>query len=190
MTNEMQEDHRMILEKINEGKIKTLDVRPILAGGIDPFSKIMEEIKVLPEDTSLEIVNTFEPIPLINILRKKGYTSYTKSEGPVIHTYFLKSETPVAIGEVPANDHISVEAMAHVKNCFSGKLREVDVRDMEMPVPMVTILNELENLPGDFALFVHHKKVPQYLLPEISNRKWKVKIAIADAENVKLLIHR
>jgi hypothetical protein len=38
---------------------------------------------------------------------------------------------------------------------------------------MVTILNELEALPQGHALYVHHKKMPQYLLPELEERRFK-----------------
>ena len=69
-------------------------------------------------------------------------------------------------------------------------MKEVDVRDLEMPLPMVTILNELEDLPEGVALFVHHKKIPRYLLPELKNRDFKIFISETGEENVELIIHR
>ena len=65
----------------------------------------------------------------------------------------------------------------------------MDVRDLEMPLPMVTILKELEELKEGNVLYVHHKKIPQYLLPELAERNFKTWIAEVDDENVKLLIH-
>jgi hypothetical protein len=53
---------------------------------------------------------------------------------------------------------------------FGSNLVEIDVRQLEMPEPMVTILNALTTLPENHALFVHHKKVPQFLLPELKTR--------------------
>ena len=76
------------------------------------------------------------------------------------------------------------------KEKFKGHCRETDVRDLEMPLPMVTILAELENLNSGDALLVHHKKIPQYLLPELADRNFKVWIAEIEEGNVKLLIHK
>ena len=59
-----------------------------------------------------------------------------------------------------------------------------------MPLPMVTILKELEELKENEALYVHHKKVPQYLLPELVERNFKTWIADVGENNVKLLIHK
>ena len=55
---------------------------------------------------------------------------------------------------------------------FGGNIKEIDVRHLEMPEPMVTILKELESLPENFVLFVIHKKVPQFLLPELKSRNY------------------
>ena len=55
---------------------------------------------------------------------------------------------------------------------------------------MVTILKELEELKENEALYVHHKKVPQYLLPELVERNFKTWIADVGENNVKLLIHK
>jgi hypothetical protein len=40
------------------------------------------------------------------------------------------------------------------------------------------------------ALYVHHKKVPQYLLPELAERNFSTWAAEVDDQNVKLLIHK
>jgi hypothetical protein len=55
---------------------------------------------------------------------------------------------------------------------------------------MVTILKELEDLKENDALYVHHKKVPQYLLPELAERNFTTWITEVDENNVKLLIHK
>lgn len=85
---------------------------------------------------------------------------------------------------------ISVEEHAkRTQNC-NKKIREIDVRDLEMPLPMVTILKELEEMGENEALYVHHKKVPQYLLPELAERNFRTWAAEVDDQNVKLLIHK
>ena len=54
---------------------------------------------------------------------------------------------------------------------FKGNLETVDVRELEMPLPMHTILEALETLPADKALFVYHKRIPVFLLPELEEQQ-------------------
>jgi uncharacterized protein (DUF2249 family) len=185
------QDNPLITNALAAGKVRTLDVRPILAGGTDPFQHIMAALQEVPEGVVLEIINTFEPTPLIKILQKKGYSSLVKTDNDLVQTYFLKTTGLMDSGQSgewlvrTTGDALELE-----KEKFTGKIAVVDVRELEMPLPMVTILNELETLPPGHALFVHHKKLPQYLLPELEERHYKVWAAELGEGNVKLLIHR
>lgn len=185
-------ENSTLKEVINSGNVKTLDVRPVLEKGTDPFNHIMNVLKTLPDGYALEVINTFEPTPLIKILNKKGYASIVSTDDTVVKTYFLK--VTEADEEVGNNDDIifevSIDELEKERLKYKDQCNEIDVRDLEMPLPMVTILNELEDLPEGHTLFVHHKKVPQYLLPELKERKLRSWIAEIDDENVKLLIHK
>jgi len=55
---------------------------------------------------------------------------------------------------------------------------------------MVTILEEIEKVDVSNALFVHHKKLPQYLLPELTDRGYSFVHKEIDADNLKLIIYR
>jgi len=180
-----------ILNAIKLAKVTTLDVRPSLAQGNDPFKEIMAVLKTLQEGYVLEIINTFEPTPLIKIVNSKGYVSMVKTEGEVIYTYFFKSnEEAKPISTTHLIFKVSFEELEKEKANCTKEIHEVDVRDLEMPLPMVTILKELEKLKEGDVLYVHHKKIPQYLLPELAERNFKTWIAEVDDENVKLLIHQ
>jgi len=153
--------------------IVDLDVRPILAGGVDPFEAIMAKLKTINDSDTLRIINTFEPIPLLNILKKKGYDYQTeRPEAGVVHTYLEKSDFAIVetTEETAPAEELSYDSMLEK---YAGKMKEIDVRDLEMPLPMVTILEELEHVGADDALFVNHKKLPQYLLPELKDRNYK-----------------
>ncbi len=172
-------------------KIVDLDVRPILETGVDPFNVIMDTLKTMDDDETLKIINTFEPIPLLNILKGKGYEYETeRPEEGVVHTYLHK----VAGGKASEteNEAQSTEAPAfeELEKKFEGKLTELDVRDLEMPMPMVSILEAIETLPEGHALFVHHKRLPQYLLPELKQREFDYVAKEVDADNMKLIIFR
>jgi len=56
-------------------KFKTLDVRPILAKGIEPFSRIRESIDALRPDEGLSVIAPFLPSPLIEKLGSEGFES-------------------------------------------------------------------------------------------------------------------
>lgn len=180
-----------ISEAIQQSKINSLDVRPTLERGEDPFSAIMGGLVKLRDGYVLEVVNSFEPTPLIKIAHSKGFDSMVKTKGDTVYTYFMKA------GEAREEAHyddlvfkISVAELEAKRACFNKEIHEIDVRDLEIPMPMVTILRELEELKEIGALYVHHKKVPQYLLPELAERNFKTWIAEMDDHNVKLLIHK
>ena len=56
-------------------KFKTLDVRPILARGVEPFSKIRETVDALGPNEGLSVIAPFLPSPLIEKLGSEGFQS-------------------------------------------------------------------------------------------------------------------
>ena len=56
-------------------KFKTLDVRPILAKGVEPLLKIRESIDALATDEGLSVIAPFLPSPLIEKLGSEGFES-------------------------------------------------------------------------------------------------------------------
>lgn len=54
---------------------RTLDVRDIDG---EPFGTIVEALDDLPEDGRLRLVNSFEPVPLYNVLEQRGFTHETE----------------------------------------------------------------------------------------------------------------
>jgi len=174
-----------------QDKIVMLDVRPVIQAGNDPFNEIMTAVAKLNDDETLQIINIFEPIPLINNMKDKGYESRTeRPEQGVVHTFFKKktdSADKQELAEIEESDDTTFQEML---TRFGGKKRAIDVRHLEMPEPMVTILKEVETLPAGHALFVEHKKMPQFLLPELKNRNFTVLFNEAGANNLQLLIFK
>jgi uncharacterized protein (DUF2249 family) len=153
--------------------VTTLDVRPTIESGADPFKEIMQAVKKLNNNETLKVINVFEPVPLIKLLKERGFTTWTeKIYDNEFHSYFTK-ETTTSSEEIVKNMPIKEGSFDEVLAGFGSNLKEIEVRHLEMPEPMVTILAELENLPENFALLVNHKKVPQFLLPELKKREYK-----------------
>jgi len=73
----------------------TLDVRPDLLAGHEPFSKIMAAARAIPPGGTLILYAPFEPVPLYDVLRKQGFSvsieSLGKSEG--YRVTFVRKET-------------------------------------------------------------------------------------------------
>ncbi|MFN8231228.1 MAG: DUF2249 domain-containing protein [Bacteroidia bacterium] len=192
LTNINKHEQHFISENIIE-----LDVREMLQNNIDPFNKIMKLTKNFPLKSTLKIINTFEPTPLIAILEKKDFNYKVEHvSANLVNTYFYKNNNPDSLNINTIKDKgniISVSESISSKeliNLYAGKIKEIDVRNLEMPQPMISILNELKLLPNNFMLLVHHKKVPQFLFPELveNNFKWLVE-EIAEG-NVKLYIFK
>jgi len=176
------------LRDIGPYRVKELDVRPIIAGGKDPLSHILAAIGNLGQGTVLKIVNSFEPTPLVLLLGKKGFESWTDFiQADVVHTYFYRraERSPVNLAHPPALDEWD-GAMER----FAGKQVVADVRRLEMPLPMLTILDKLKDLPAEHALFVHHKRIPVFLLPELKERGFEYCIREIREGEVDILIFK
>lgn len=52
---------------------RSLDVRPLLANGIEPFPRVMEAVARLGAGDSLTLVTPFLPSPLIEKLQSEGF---------------------------------------------------------------------------------------------------------------------
>lgn len=174
--------------------ITWLDVRPVIESGTDPLKEILGKFKNVPEGKILCVINSFVPTPLIHLLQQgKSESSYVDkiSENEIL-TYFLKKknageeEQRSRNGNVIFDDADSFEA---VRQRFSGeKIQEADVRRLEMPQPMHTILNELKMLPPDHMLYVHHKRVPVYLLEELADKHYEIHIHTIGEGDVKMIL--
>ncbi len=188
------------LQSLPPERIIPLDVRSMLAEGNDPLRYIQQTIKGLAEGDALRLINTFEPAPLIALLEKQGFKSYiTHTDKDIVETYFYKD----AIAATPntVKQSINENSEEQIPETLSGdwdkllkhfenKLQEIDVRHLEMPMPMMTILESLEKLPDNAALYVHHKRIPVFLLTELKDRKFDYRIKEISSAEVFLLIFR
>ena len=176
------------MQTISEKSVVELDVRPIIESGKDPLNIITKRIKELKNGEVLKLVNSFEPVPLIQILSKQGFDYYVEPVNEnLVNTYFHKTHDHKTPGTI--KNHTG-EGWQEIMIKFENHLATVDVRHLEMPLPMITILDALDKLPAGYALFVYHKRIPVFLLPELAERKFDHRIKeISDGE-VHLLIFR
>ena len=177
------------LTTLTKNQIIDFDVRDLLASGKDPLNLILDKIKSIQAGEALKVINTFEPVPLIKMLEKQGFDVYADIiSNDLVDTYFYKKSD---------NTNVEVKPKEGASNGWDGtmqrfidKLVTVDVRELEMPQPMLTILSELDKLPVDVALYVYHKRIPVFLLPELSDRNFDYRIKEMSEGQVRLLIFR
>lgn len=182
------------LNSLSTEKITNFDVREILANGSDPLKEIMKQFKSVEIGNALCIINTFVPTPLVKLFERDNALSYTETiNDKEFHTYFFKQERKKSFVSASKETQIYNEdeaEFAENKDRFIGKMKEIDVRHLEMPEPMQTILAELEILPNEHALYVNHKRVPIYLLEELESKNFIIHIFNISDTEVKLLIER
>ncbi|MEN8186206.1 MAG: DUF2249 domain-containing protein [Bacteroidota bacterium] len=193
--NPKSEDEKLVTKEPypqnNIQNMKTLDVRPTLDSGVDPFNIIMEEVEKLKDDETLQIINSFEPIPLIRKLERKGYESWTKRPNErEVHTFFRKNKSKWVDNELEVKVKGSPNSFDEQLKFFGDNIKKIDVKDLEMPEPMVVILKEIETLKEGEALYVDHKKIPQFLLPELEQRNYEILYKEIDCNQTLLLIYK
>lgn len=193
-TSEEPEQTNVVQEVKKSRSFVELDVRPILAENRDPLKIILAAINNLHSDEGLKLINSFEPIPLIHLLAEKGFTHFVvKPDNTTVITYFNRI-TPgpdVSIDSLDREYATSLEAFDTTLSQFGpGRVKYIDVRSLEMPGPMLTILENLKSLKDDVALFVYHKKRPAFLLPELESRGYKYLFKDTPDAGVNMLIFK
>jgi uncharacterized protein (DUF2249 family) len=73
-------------------KFKTIDVRPILAQGVEPFAKIRESIDALRPNEGLSVIAPFLPSPLIEKLGSEGFQSRVERQNGSWVTHFWRDD--------------------------------------------------------------------------------------------------
>lgn len=148
----------------------------------------MKTLKQLKPGQLFKLINSFEPVPLMLLLEKQGFESYAETiNDNLVYTFFHKSMTvPVKETNISGAGEGWNERMQQ----FDGRMETVDVRQLEMPLPMLTILDALDKLPAEKALYVIHKRIPVFLLPELTERKFEYRIKEVGDGEVYLIIFR
>ena len=166
---------------------KTIDVRQDIDSGQDPFSKIMKEVDALAKGEVLLLINSFEPIPLIRILSKKGFkTEVQEVSDNEVYIYIT------GVGHIKEPDAVflSTNILFQKKlGEYAGCIVTLNVRQLPMPQPMLLILETLTQLPDDEVLHVYHKKIPMFLIPELEEKGFSY-IICETGEGIEMLIFK
>ncbi len=74
-------------------KFKKIDVRPIIAGGDEPFARIRAAVDALQPGEGLSVIAPFLPSPLIEKLESEGFQSRVERQsGSSWITHFWRED--------------------------------------------------------------------------------------------------
>jgi uncharacterized protein (DUF2249 family) len=145
----------------------TLDVRPILRAGGEPFGAIMKTVAALQPGEGLRLIATFEPVPLFKVLGAQGFAHEARPiDGGDWEVLFTPAATPAvpAAPTAPAADERWPEPST-----------ELDNRGLLPPEPMVRILQALDEMKSGEVLEALNDREPLFLYPELEKRGHAVK---------------
>jgi uncharacterized protein (DUF2249 family) len=160
----------------------TLDVRPVLAAGEDPFARIMGVVAKLAPGGVLMLDAPFDPAPLRRVLAGKGFVDHAECLAPDHwRVYFLKRGTAAP---APA------ARRATARTWREAGVAHIDVRGLDPPEPMLAILKLLEQPDCGATVIVHHEREPIFLYPELAERGWRHAIVAGEPGEVRLCLTR
>jgi uncharacterized protein (DUF2249 family) len=142
---------------VPEARQARLDVREDIARGEEPLARIMRAVKALAADQVLVLRAPFEPLPLYDLLARRGLAHWTERRADDDwQVWFYRTQPPPAPGEVPRPG--------------GADLRVLDVRGLEPPQPMVRVLEAIGRLEAGAELEVRHERRPTFLYPLLEER--------------------
>ena len=170
-----------------------LDARPYLKNYRDPLKEILVIVNKLHIGDRLKITNTFEPVPLISLLSDQGFSFVVEYiDETTVVTWFEKlhaADVTPEFASLPQTVETQEAFDMILQRFMPDKIRYIDVRELQMPQPMLLILENMETLPADHLLFVYHKKVPVFLLPELQKKGMTFLLNHKSADQVDMLIY-
>lgn len=164
-----------------------LDVRDDLRSGREPFSRIMTAVGALRDGEVLELRATFEPVPLLAVLAKRGFAHETRPHAADDWSvWFWRPASAAAdvASVAPSPPDLAEEVRADPRVVW------LDVRGLEPPEPLLRTLAALETLPVGHELVQVNARVPQLLFPMLAERGFACDVDESRADRVLVRIWR
>lgn len=180
----------------------TLDVRPILRDGGEPFAEIMKAVAGLTSGQSLKLLATFRPVPLFAVMARNGFdhTEREISDGDWEVVFSPRDDTAAAT-KLPENAPASPPARARQSptdtkpgeaddSQWPAACQTLDNRGLEPPEPMVRTLEVVEGMAVGEVLEIWNDRDPQFLYPELAERGHLAHREARGAEGYRILIRK
>ena len=164
-----------------ESDVVRVDVRDDIRRGIEPFAKIMGDVKDLGEYQVLALQAPFEPFPLYEVLGKRGFAHWTERHAAddwAVWFYRAAGTGPPRGGRTPAAPE------------REPRRAVIDVRGLEPPQPMVLVLEAADRLEPGERLEVIHDRRPVFLYPQLEERGLEHETDEPEPGMVRIVISR
>jgi uncharacterized protein (DUF2249 family) len=160
-----------------------LDVRPLHERGEEPFAAIMEAVRDTPVNGVLLLRNTFDPVPLYDVLAARGFDHWTFQERHNSWEIWFRRTRP---------DRAPAASASSSGLDWSRPTAEVtiDVSELVPPEPMIKILEALESMPEGGVLLVRHVRRPMHLYPRLDEMGYRHDTREIEPGRVEVLIER
>ena len=174
-----------------DAPVAELDVREDLRSGGEPFSRIMGAVAALDRDAVLRLRTIFEPAPLYDVLRKRGFEHETQRHAADDWSvWFWRPRASGAIASASAATTSDGSATSSELDDLRTDPSVVllDVRDLQPPEPLVRTLAAAEQLARGQTLVQVNLRVPQFLLPMLTEQgyAWEVDESRVDRVLVRI----
>jgi uncharacterized protein (DUF2249 family) len=172
-----------IKDIVQQGGVKTvhLDVRDIMKKGEEPFNIIMQTVAKMNQGEALVLETIFEPVPLYDVLKKRGFIHQTETLGEDHYKIWF-----YRIDKKKAGKKMDDNITSRIRE--DGNIVYLDVRGLEPPEPMAMILDTIARLDSSKTLVVQHERVPMFLYPKLEERGYSCETHQVDESNVQLVI--
>lgn len=185
---------------------KTLDVRPTLRAGGEPFADIMAAVGSLAPGEGLRLLATFQPKPLLAVLGRQGFAHEAREiGGGEWEVLFRRTDAnananantnpapgpDTHTGADPDGAADGADARPSVPGTdWPTPVRQMDNRDLDPPEPMERILAALETMEEGAVLEALLCREPMFLLPELAARghAWRGGFDAAEASTYRISI--
>lgn len=174
-----------------DAPVVTVDVRDDLRQGREPLARIMLGVNTLHDDEVLRVRAIFEPVPLLAVLAKRGFSGESVQHGPDDWSVWFWRDSSCELSETPRRDGATARAPAPPAEAEADDaVVLLDVRSLQPPEPLVRTLAALEALPVGKQLVQVNSRVPQLLLPMLAERGFACELDESHADRVLLRIWR
>jgi uncharacterized protein (DUF2249 family) len=171
-----------------DSRRSVLDVREDLRRRLEPFAKIMVAVRALGPHRVLALRAPFEPIPLYEVLAKRGFAHWTERHAPDDWTVWFYRKAVGAAGETAPGREDAGAAAAGMPATHAVNV--LDVRGLEPPQPMVRVLEALDRLGPGTPLEVLHDRRPVFLYPQLDHRGFAHETDEPEPGLVRIVIRR
>jgi uncharacterized protein (DUF2249 family) len=158
------------LDRLPETARVDLDVREDVRAGRGPFARIMAAVDALSPEGVLVLRAPFEPVPLYPVLARRGFAHWAESGEAGDWRVWIYREDATADPAAGLPSRATPVDWAGAAPPVTDSTVQLDVRDLEPPLPMVRVLEAVEALgPGQRLDVLHHRR-PVFLYPQLEER--------------------